>query len=515
MAADIGNNPPADPSRQGLPALTTERAANPQPSKAKRVGLALAPLLAAAVYLLLPDALSTGGKATAAVAVLMATLWATEALPIPVTALLPLVLFPLFGVAEIDDVAAPYANDVIFLFMGGFMLALAMQKANLHKRVALAIVGAVGTNPVRLIGGFMLASGFITMWVANTATTIMMLPIALSVITLVTQLRDGKSDTNFATALLLGVAYAASIGSVATLIGTPPNALMAGYVKDTFDINVGFGQWMLIGFPLAAVFLVIAWVVLTRVVFPPKVASLDGAQDVIKGELRDMGPMTSAERRVLAVFVAAAASWVFIPLLAQSPTGGMLPWLDRISDSGIAMAVAVALFLIPNEGTQGEKLMDWESAVRLPWGILLLFGGGLTLSSQFTANGLSEWIGTRVGALDDIPVWVLLVVVIALVLVLTELTSNTATTATFLPVLGGVALGMNLDVMTLVVPATLAASLAFMLPVATPPNAVVFGSGQVTIPQMIKAGTWLNTIAVFVVMFVMYAIAGWLFGISF
>jgi sodium-dependent dicarboxylate transporter 2/3/5 len=481
----------------------------------KRVGLAAGVALALGLYIFLPDTLSTEGKATAAIAALMAAWWMTEAIPLAATALLPLVLFPLFGIAEVSDVASPYANDIIFLFMGGFMLALAMQRWNLHRRIALAIVATVGTSPVMLIAGFMLATGFITMWVSNTATAVMMLPIGLSVLALVVQVGDGKGDTNFATALMLGIAYSASIGSVSTLIGTPPNALMRGYLSENHGITIGFGQWMAVGVPLALVFLFVAWLLLTRMVYPPKIKELAGGRDLIRAELHKLGPISRGEWTVLAVFVAAALSWVFIPLAADNEAiADAMPWLGNISDGGIAMAVAVALFLIPVDGKKGIAALDWDTAVKLPWGILILFGGGLSLSSQFSGSGLSAWIGERVGGLGDIPVWALILAITALVLLLTELTSNTATAAVFLPIMGGVAVGLGLDVMVLVIPTALAATLAFMLPVATPPNAIAFGSGYVTIGQMIRGGIWLNTVSLVLVLLAMYGLAGWVFGLS-
>ncbi|GAA1995977.1 DASS family sodium-coupled anion symporter [Nocardiopsis rhodophaea] len=494
----------------------TDRSGEPLPL-VKVGGLVAGVLLSVVLSLLLPDSLSAPGRITAGVAALMAVWWATEALPLPATALLPLVLFPVLTGADIKDVAAPYANPIIFLFMGGFMLALAMQRWNLHRRIALTVVAAVGTSPAMLIAGFMLATGFITMWVSNTSTTIMMLPIGAAVIAMVAQLRDGRTDPNFATALMLGIAYSSSIGSVATLIGTPPNALMVGYLAENHGISIGFGQWMMVGLPLAAVFLLLTWLVLTKLVFPPRLAAFtDGVdgRELIRSELRAMGPVSRGEFLVLLVFVGAALAWVFVPLLADSPIGETLPWLAHISDAGIAMAVAVLLFLIPVERRMGVRLLDWDSVTQLPWGILLLFGGGLSLSTQFGESGLSEWIGAGVGALSAVPVGVLVLVVAALVLLLTELTSNTATAATFLPVMGGVAVGMDMDVMTLIVPAVLASSLAFMLPVATPPNAIVFGSGHVTIAQMLRGGIWLNLIALFLILAVMYGIAGRVLGFT-
>ncbi|EHK87908.1 SLC13 family permease [Saccharomonospora azurea] len=479
------------------------------------IGMALGPVLAVAVFLLLPDSLATPGKATAAVAALMAVWWVTEALPLAATALLPLVLFPFFGVSDIGDAAAPYADDIIFLFMGGFMIALAMQRWDLHKRIALRTVLAVGTKPVMLIAGFMIATGFISMWVSNTATAVMMMPIGLSVLGLVSQLGDGKGDPNFATALMLGIAYAASIGSLATIIGTPPNTLLVGYLEENFDISISFGQWMLFGLPIAVVFLVIAWFVLTRV-FRPRLTSLPGGRELIRRQLDDLGPMSRGEWNALAVFVLAALSWITIPMLADiDAVANALPWLDNISDAGIAITAAVVLFALPVDRRENVRTLNWDTAKELPWGVLLLFGGGLSLSKHFTATGLSDWIGEQVGALEALPLIVLAALVALLVLLLTELTSNTATAAAFLPILGGVAVGLGHGPMVLVVPAALAATCAFMLPVATPPNAIVFGTGHVTIGQMVKGGAWLNAIALVIITLGAYTLGAWVFGLAY
>lgn len=494
-------------------------------TRGRLIGLIVGPLVGLAIFLAMPEmplplgdgeteaVLSVNGAVVAAITAWIAIWWATEALPIPVTSLLPLVLFPLMVEgAAIGDVASSYGSDTIFLFMGGFMLALAMQKWNLHKRIALTIVSKVGSNTVGLIGGFMIATGFITMWVSNTATAVMMLPVGLSVIALITQFRGGRTDANFATALMLGIAYSSSIGSVATLIGTPPNVLMVGYLKDNHDISIGFGQWMMAGVPLAAVFMLIAWFVLTRL-FKPAVKKVEGAQELIGEELAKMGAMSKGEKLVLGVFAFAALSWIFIPMIADlSPVASVAPWLGSVTDAGIAMTVAVLLFLIPVD--RKTQLMDWETAVKLPWGILLLFGGGLAISAQFTSTGLSAWVGSQVSFLSGVPVWVLILAVTALVLFLTELTSNTATAATFLPIMGGVAMGMDMDVLALVVPVALAATMAFMLPVATPPNAIAFGSGYVKIGEMIKGGLWLNLAALFLVLGTMYGLMTWALGIS-
>ncbi|WP_298177828.1 SLC13 family permease [Saccharomonospora sp.] len=480
------------------------------------IGMALGPVLAVVAFLLLPDSLSTDGKITAAVAALMAVWWVTEALPLAATALLPLVLFPFLGVNDIGDAAAPYADDVIFLFMGGFMIALAMQRWNLHKRIALRTVLMVGTKPVLLVAGFMIATGFISMWVSNTATAMMMMPIGLSVLGLVSRLGDGKGDANFATALMLGIAYAASIGSLATIIGTPPNTLLVGYLEENFDITIGFGEWMLFGLPIAVVFLVLAWVVLTQLVFRPRLKSLPGGRELIREQLDDLGSMSRGEVNALIVFVLAALSWVTIPTLASiDAVASAAPWLDGISDAGIAIAAALLLFILPVDRRRGVRTLDWDTAKGLPWGILLLFGGGLSLSSHFTETGLSEWIGEQVGGLSALPAIVLVAIVVLLVLLLTELTSNTATAAAFLPILGGVAVGLGYGPMVLAVPAALAATSAFMLPVGTPPNAIVFGTGHVTIGQMVKGGVWLNVAGLVIVTLGSYTLGAWVLGLAY
>ncbi|WP_433699485.1 SLC13 family permease [Nocardiopsis sp. CA-288880] len=527
MSSETGASPRTSPESPTVDENTTD---SRRTVVRKVVGLLMGPVLGFAAYLAMPGIalpvdggdgvmvpegeVSSNAAIVAAVAVVMAVWWMSEALPLPATALLPLVLFPvLLDGVPMGDVTAPYANEIIFLFMGGFIIALAMQRWNLHRRVALAIVAAVGSGPVTIIGGFMLATGFITMWVSNTATAMMMLPIGLAVIGLVAQLRGGKADPNFATALMLGIAYASSIGSVATLIGTPPNALMAGYLAQEHDIHIGFGRWMLVGAPLAAVFLVVCWLLLTKVVYPPAAGDMGEAREHIRRELREMGPMSRGEWTVLAVFVLTAVAWVTVPFLADSAAvSAALPWLASVTDGGIAIAAAIVLFIVPVDGARGVRAVDWEQASKLPWGVLLLFGGGLSLSGQFGSSGLSLWIGDLVADLGDVPGWVFVLIVAAVVLLLTELTSNTATASIFIPVMAGVALGLGLPIMTLVVPAALAASMAFMLPVATPPNAIVFGTGHIRIGQMVKAGVLLNVVALVLIMLSMYTTVMWVFG---
>ncbi|WP_460997617.1 SLC13 family permease [Trueperella pyogenes] len=426
----------------------------------------------------------------AGIAVMMGVWWMTEAIPLAATALVPVTLFPIFGIMSFKDAGAAYASSTIFLFMGGFFLALAMQRWNFHRRLALTIVKAIGTKPSRLVLGFMVATGFLSMWVSNTATAVMMLPIGISVLATVGHVNDdGPRLSNFGTALMLGIAYAASIASLSTLIGTPPNALLRGYLQDTHNITLSFGNWMLFATPMAWLFLLIAWQVLIRV-YKPEVKEIPGGKELIERELRDMGPMSAQEKIVGLIFVMAALSWIVIPTVW--PKG-------PISDSTIAMVLALVLFITPAKPSQGVAILDWDTAKHIPWDVLLLFGGGLALSAAFGTSGLSSWIGEVAGSMAGLPIILIIVGVAAIVIFLTEMTSNTATAAAFLPIIGAVAIGMGVDVQLLVIPVALAATCAFMLPVATPPNAIAYGSGYITIAQMVKAGVWLNIIGVLLI----------------
>ena len=489
------------------------------------LGLAVGLVLGILVYLVMPGDVPQEARLTAATAVLMAVWWMTEALPIPATALVPLIVFPTLGSTPLDDVGASYGNNVIFLFMGGFLLALAMQRWNLHRRMALLTVRLIGTRPPQMIAGFMIATGFLSMWVSNTATAVMMLPIGISVLLLVNKTSDAIDDpvdadedaaatpvkSNFGTALMLGIAYAASIGSLGTIIGTPPNTLLVGYMASEHDVQIGFGQWMIVGVPLAVVLMAACWFLLTKVLFKPEIDEIPGGRKLIDDELAKLGTTSAGERRVLVIFVLAALAWVFVPLVTDWVGADTPP----ITDAGIAMAVGVLLFLLPAGAARGVRLLDWDSALRLPWGVLLLFGGGLALSAQFSSSGLTEWIGEVASGLGGLPVVLLVVLFAAGILFLTELTSNTATAATFLPVAGGIAMGMGMDPLLLAIPVALAATCAFMPPVATPPNAIAYGSGYVSIPQMIKGGIWLNLFGLVLNTAVTMTLAVWVFGIAF
>ena len=461
------------------------------------VGLFLGPAIAALMLMSdAPDGLSEVGWTTAACGVLMAIWWATEAVPIAITALLPIVLFPLLGIASIEDTVKPYSNKVIYLFLGGFIVAFAMQRWNLHRRIALNVLQVAGGNGRTLVGGFMLSSALLSMWVMNTSTTMMLLPIAVSIITVIhssVSEMDGKARDDFQYALLLGVAYGATIGGMATLVGTAPNAMLVAFMDETYGTQIDFARWMMVGLPLAAVMLPMAWLVLTRLVFTVDFhTSVEGRAELRR--MRDeLGPMKTPEKRVAIVFVAMAMAWVTRPLLTQ------IPFLAPLEDSMIAIAGAIALFLVASGDKSDPILIRWKYAEQLPLSVLILFGGGLSLAAAVNGSGLSEWIGGNLQQVSEWPVFAIVILAATMIIFLTELTSNIATTATFLPVVAAVAIESGIDPIVLTVPITFAASCAFMLPVATPPNAIVFGSGLLTVPKMARAGLALNLVGVVVV----------------
>lgn len=475
-------------------------------------GWMLGPLLLILTLLLpAPEGLSELGWRTAGVAALMAVWWICEPIPIPATSLLPMVLFPLLGIVDIRGAAAPYAHPIIYLFFGGFLIALAMERWNLHRRIALGLVGVMGTQPTRIVGGFMVAAAFLSMWVSNTATALMMLPIALSVTSLLEAQAHSEDDkahaSTFTLVLLLSVAYAATIGGLGTLIGTPPNALLAAFLSQTYDVRIGFGEWMLIGVPTVLLGVPLAWFLMTRVIFQLKGMEIPGAAEAIAHERGKLGPLSSPETKVAIIFALTALGWVTQPLLAQV--------FPLISDTGIALLGGLLLFLTPVNIRKGEFLMNWETAKRAPWDVFLLFGGGLSLASTIEKQGVAEWIGTLFAGAEAIPLLLLVLLVCALILILTELTSNTATAATFLPVIAAVAISVGEHPLLLLVPAAMAANCAFMLPVGTPPNAIVFGSGRIPLPEMAKAGIWLNLTFVLLIVGMVYALGPFVFGIEF
>ena len=447
-----------------------------------------------------PDGMSPGAWRVAGIAALMAIWWVTEAIPIAATALVPLVLFPVLAVATMPAAAAPYANPIIFLFLGGFLMAAALQRVGLHRRLALAIVAAVGTRPDRLVLGFIVATALISMWVSNTATVVMVLPLAMPVLELLENDHgDGSVDRRaFEVALLLGIAYAASIGGLGTLIGTPPNALLAGFMVETHGIRIGFAEWMLVGVPIVLLGVPLTWLVLTRVVYRVGSVAVAGSREVVAAQRRVLGPISGAEWRVGAVVAAAAACWI------------AMPWLERVvpgvTEPAVGLAAALLLFVLP--AADGRAVLDARAIEDVPWGVLLLFGGGLSLAAAIQASGLSAWIGTALGGLRVLPPWLVMLAVTTIVVFLGELTSNTATAAAFLPLSSALAVGIGADPLALAVPTALAASIGFMMPVGTPPNALVFGTGRVRISEMIRAGIVLNVAMIAVVTAVSYWIAG-------
>lgn len=477
-------------------------------SKRQTLGFILGPVLFV-LFLAVPQpaAMSDQALVVAAVALLMAVWWITEAIPIPATALIPIVLFPVLDVMSPAEVTQSYAHHLIFLFMGGFMIAVAVEKWNLHQRIALHTIRMVGMTPDRIILGFMIATAFLSMWISNTAATMMMLTVGLAVLHQITREIEASGNTNhidtreghfrFAIALMLGIAYSASIGGVATLIGTAPNLVFAGVVEETYGVTINFLQWLSFGLPLAIVMLAISWLYLTKIAYPSEIDHLPGSEKTIRDELFALGKMTSQEKKVLFVFCLVAVLWVVRGLFD-------FKIFYLIKDSTIAMAGALLLFVIPSNWQQREFLLDWKTAVKIPWDILILFGGGFALAKGFSDSGLTTFIAGQLSVLNGSHIIVIVAAVTLFVIFLTELTSNTATAALTLPMMAALAGAMQIHPFGLMVSAVIAASFAFMLPVATPPNAIVFGSRYISIPQMMRAGIWLNLLgAVLITTFVM------------
>jgi len=479
---------------------------DPIPNK-RIIALILGPLAAILIlFLPAPEGMKIEAWRLVALATWMVIWWLGEAVPIPATALLPIPMMPLLGIAKMKPVAANYGHTLIFLFLGGFILAAAMQRWGLHKRIALKIVTLVGSSPGRIIAGFMFATAFLSMWISNTATTIMMYAVGISVVGFISQKTDDKAMVrNFGVALMLGIAYSASIGGVGTLIGTPPNALLASFLQSTYNVQIDFFTWMKFGVPVVLIMLPIAWLMLTKFIFPAKNLIIGDVGSVIKQELDALGRMSKGEKAVAIVFLCAALGWILRKKLVLW-TG--LP----INDTTIALLAALALFAWPISRDKGHFAVDWDAARHVPWGVLILFGGGLALATGFKVTGLATWIGQQVSGFD-VSTWILIFIVLVAIVYLTEITSNTATTATFLPILGAVAVGLNIDPKMLAIPVALAASMAFMMPVATPPNAIVFSYEEMQLGDMVKAGFWLNIIAIGVSFGAMYYLSGPIFGI--
>lgn len=478
-------------------------------SKTKLLGLVLGPVsFILILFFFRPEGLSVQANAVLASTIWIAIWWITEAIPIAVTALLPLVLFPLSGGLDLSSTSGAFGHKYVFLYMGGFIIAIAIEKWNLHRRIALNIINLIGSDIRKIILGFMMATAFLSMWISNTATAVMMLPIGLAIIKQLQDNPDTAEDENqtFGKALMLAIAYSASIGGVATLIGTPPNLVLAGVILDTYGYEITFMQWFAFGLPISIILIFICWKYLTKYAFSFKQKSFPGGKQEIQRLLSSLGRITYEEKVVALVFALTAFCWITRSVLLQK----LLPALD---DTIIAIFFAIVLFLIPSK-KKGEQVINWEEAVKMPWGIILLFGGGMALAKGFEASGLAEWIGGQMTTLSGLPILILILVLIASVNFLTEITSNLATTAMLLPVLAPMALTIDVHPFVLMVGAAVAASCAFMLPVATPPNAVVFGSGYLRIPDMVGKGLFMNIISIFILTFFVYFILPELWDIS-
>ncbi|MEP3371757.1 MAG: SLC13 family permease [Maribacter dokdonensis] len=475
----------------------------------QNIGRVLGPLV---FFLILfffhQDDLSDEANAVLASVAWVAIWWVTEAIPIYVTALLPLILFPLTGGLSLTETATSYGHKYIFLYMGGFILAIAIEKWNLHRRIALTIINLIGTNVINIILGFMLATAFLSMWISNTAAAVIILPIAMAIVYQLNDNPDTEKNENkiFGKALMLAIAYSASIGGIATLIGTPTNLVLAGVVQTTFGKEITFSEWFVLGFPIAMILLFLCWYYLTRFAFTFKQKDFPGGRSEISARLKALGKMGYEEKSVLVVFAVTAFAWIARSFLLQR-------FIPKMDDTIIAMMTVVILFLLPTR-EKGKRLMDWQDAVKLPWGILLLFGGGLTLALGFDTSGLALWIGSKLSALQVLPFFLLLMILISIVNFMTEITSNIATTAILLPVLVSLAPVLGVHPYYLMIAATLAASCAFMLPVATPPNAVVFGSGYLEMQDMVKKGFWLNIISILILTVVVYIVLPMVWDLS-
>lgn len=444
-----------------------------------------------------PQTLSFEAWHVAAVALLMAAWWGTEAIPLPVTALLPLALFPLLQISDFQTAAISYANPNIFLFMGGFILALAIQSSGLHKRLALSVISVINDSATNLIGAFMGISFFISMWVMNTSTTLMLLPICLAICSNIKEsipVISKKEFNNFEISLLLGIAYAASIGGMSSLVGTAPNIVFAGFMQENFSIEISFLGWMKVALPIGLIMLITAFITLTKIIYPSNFIFNTTARKKINLTLNKLGPMSKDEKKVLLVFIITALLWLTRTYINEYKI------ITGLTDAGIAIIAAISLFIIPSQNKKTELLV-WNEAKKLPWGLLILFGGGLSLAKAINSSGLGQWLGEAFILVIDFEPWILVLLIITFIIFLTELTSNTATTSTFLPIAASIAVALSVSPSSIAIPLVLASSLAFMLPVATPPNAIVYGSGKLTIKNMIKAGFVLNLAGIIFISF--------------
>ncbi len=478
-------------------------------SISKAIGLIAGPLvftifLNAAV----PAGLNPEAWKVIALAAWMVAWWITEAMPLPVTALLPMIALPMLGIFSQEEASSPYASPIVFLFMGGFLIALAMEKRNLHSRIALNLIRMIGTNPNAIILGFMIATAFLSMWISNTATAVMMLPIAMSVVKLLGERISAENPAgikNFSLVLLLSIAYSANIGGTATIIGTPPNVVMVGYLDQFYNYDLAFGKYMLVGIPAAVIMLAITYVLLTKILYPNKIKGQKDTGELVVNKLLALGKISRAEGLVATVFILTALTWMF-----RSPINNILR-TNLLNDTLIGMAGGILMFIVPVNLKKGEFIMDWSTTKELPWGILLLFGGGLTLAKAMEVTGIIQSVGEAVSGNSQWELWLLLLVLTSIMLFMTELMSNVALCVIFLPVVLGIADGLNIPPLMLAIPVTLASSYAFMMPVSTPPNAIVYSSGYISMKQMVKAGLILNLISILLLMILSQTLIPWVY----
>lgn len=476
------------------------------------IGLILGPLLFALTMLFFsPEGLSASAQAVLATTLWVAVWWITEAIPIPATSLLPLILLPITEAVTGPDVASAYGDPIIFLFLGGFLIALAMEKWNLHKRIALLIVTVIGTSPKRIVLGFMLATGFLSMWVSNTAAVMMMIPIGTAITyQAIVNTRKAQGDQGtiktFEKAVIFGIGFAGTIGGLGTLIGTPPNIILAATIQTLYNVEISFADWLFFAAPIVIFFIFAAWYYLITIAFPVKLNELPGGKELIETERSQIGKMSFEEKAVLSVFLFAAFMWISRSFLWD----GLIP---GISDAMIAIVAGVMLFLIPSKN-KGGKILEWDVSKELPWGVLLLFGGGLAIATGFKESGLADWFGQQLTVLNGLNFILIIVITTALVLFLTEITSNTATATMILPILASLALAINVHPFALMVPAAMAANCAFMLPVGTPPNAIIYATNKITIGDMVRSGFWLNLFATLLIVLAVYFLLPIIFDIN-
>ncbi|EAQ39410.1 putative sodium/sulfate symporter [Dokdonia sp. MED134] len=458
----------------------------------RKIGFITGPLLCILILALPFDIINPAIDKVVAIAVWMIIWWITEAVSISVTALIPLALFPLLGIGTIKEVASNYAHPIVYLFFGGFVIALALEKVQLHKRIALSILKITGTKANGIILGFMIATGLMSMWISNTASTVVMLPIAVSVIQLLIDDEDGftKNDRNFALSIMLGIAFGANIGGMATLIGTPPNSVMLAFLNESYNVDIGFFQWMKMGVPFSILLMTITYFMITRVFYRNGLGTIGKSANIIQTELDKLGPISKGEKVVLAIFLITAISWML-----RSYLNNLLPDIT-LTDTTISVIAALFMFIVPIHYKKGSFPLSWEDTSRLPWGILILFGGGLALASGLAQSGFIDMIGDYISQQEDWSMWVVTAVLIFLMLFMTELMSNVALVTILVPLVVSIAIGMDVPMLQMVIPVTLASSCAFMLPMATPPNAIVFASGHVRVDQMARVGVVLNLISV-------------------